>query len=115
MTDLTTGGTVVGTEGSLSVALDASVTEPLAIEGVAREIINRVQGERRTMDLDVTDRVVMRWTSDDEPVRRALDEHADLIAGEVLATRIEEARDVAGDECDLVGHTICFTLELANT
>jgi len=104
-------GTVVATEGSLSVALETEVDEDLEVEGLAREIVNRVQNERRAMDLDVTDRVAMTWASGDELVRRALTDHADLIAGEVLATRIEEVELLQVPVCDLVGHSLCFSLE----
>ena len=50
-------GLVVASEGALTVALDTVVTEELRLEGLAREIVNRVQNLRKTADLDVSTRV----------------------------------------------------------
>jgi isoleucyl-tRNA synthetase len=78
-------GTVVATEGAISVALDTEISEELAVEGMARELVNRVQGLRRQFDFAVTDRIDLRWTSPDGPVSAAFDIHRDMIATEVLA------------------------------
>jgi isoleucyl-tRNA synthetase len=83
-------GLVVASDGPVTVALDTDVTHDLRIEGTAREIVNRIQALRRELGLDVTDRVTVRWSSSSEPVREAFARHGSLIAGEVLATAIEE-------------------------
>jgi isoleucyl-tRNA synthetase len=84
-------GTVVATDGPISVALDTTIDDALALEGMARELINRIQSERRRLDLDVSDRIVVRWGSDDALVSSAFDAYIDLITGEVLATDIVAA------------------------
>jgi isoleucyl-tRNA synthetase len=83
-------GTVVATEQHISVALDTTIDERLRIEGVARELINRIQNERRRLDLDVSDRITVNWHSPDSAIAAAFRDHADLIAGEVLATDLAE-------------------------
>jgi len=83
-------GTVVATEGSISVALDAEISHDLAVEGVARELVNRIQGMRRQLDLDVTDRIVLMWSSDDAEVSDAFATHREMIPSEVLAKEIHQ-------------------------
>ncbi len=89
-------GTVVATERSISVALNTSISDDLRIEGIARELVNRIQGLRRDLDLDVTDRIVVTWSSDDTGVAAAFGTHGDLISGEVLAESIAEAPNGGG-------------------
>jgi isoleucyl-tRNA synthetase len=50
-------GLVVASEGALTVALDTAVSEALRLEGLARELVNRVQNLRKTADLDVSQRI----------------------------------------------------------
>ncbi len=82
-------GMVVATEGSITVALDTELTEGLLVEGVAREVVNRIQMKRRSEGLDVADRIRLRWASDDASIVDAFDVHGGFIAGEVLATEIK--------------------------
>ena len=105
-------GTAVATEGSLSVALDTTVDDDLRIEGVARELVNRIQSVRRDMDLDVVDRVTLGWSSSDPDVRAAFAAHADLIAGEVLAVDLIEAAE--GDRhIDVLGADVVLAVDTA--
>jgi isoleucyl-tRNA synthetase len=95
-------GTVVATEGSLSVALDTTLDADLETEGMAREVVNRVQAMRRDLDLRVTDRIALTWNSDADMVVEAFTRHRDLIAGEVLATSIERDEALTGSTLDLL-------------
>ena len=81
-------GVVVATEGSISVALDTELTKELVSEGLAREVINRVQNARREADLHVSDRITLSLVTSDDPLRAAIEHHHELIASEVLATHI---------------------------
>lgn len=94
-------GTVVASEGSLSVALDCTVTDELRVEGISRELINRIQGLRRDLALSVTDHVVISWSSGDEVVRSAFDVFADQITTEVLASEVTEDPDSDAPAVDL--------------
>jgi isoleucyl-tRNA synthetase len=78
-------GWAVATDAGETVAIDITVTPELRREGIAREVIRLVQEARKNDGLDVTDRIWLRWSSGDPDVVTALTEHAELIAGEVLA------------------------------
>jgi isoleucyl-tRNA synthetase len=81
----------VVTDGGETVALDLELTPELRRAGLAREAVRLVQDARKTSGFDVTDRVVLRWKAEGE-LAAALREHAELVAGEVLAVVFEEAR-----------------------
>jgi isoleucyl-tRNA synthetase len=102
-------GTVVATDGPISVALDTTIDDALALEGMARELINRIQNERRRLDLDVSDRIVVRWGSDDAMVISAFDAHMDLITGEVLATDIVTS-NIDADPIPIGRATVCLEI-----
>ncbi|MBR0036658.1 MAG: isoleucine--tRNA ligase [Bacteroidales bacterium] len=78
----------VASEGRVTVALDITITEALKREGIARELIKRIQNYRKTAGFEVTDRIQIAIESNgqtDDVVR----EYGDYIGGQVLATRIE--------------------------
>ncbi len=103
-------GTVVATDGPVSVALDTALDDDLRVEGMAREIINRVQSARREAGLDVVDRITLTWTSTDEEVHAAFARHADLIASEVLAVSVTRDDDLDTESVDLVGSSIALRI-----
>jgi isoleucyl-tRNA synthetase len=78
-------GWAVATDAGETVAIDIAVSPELRREGLAREVIRLVQEARKNDDLEVTDRIWLRWSTGDAEVAAALTEHAGLIAGEVLA------------------------------
>jgi isoleucyl-tRNA synthetase len=82
-------GMAVASEGALSVALETTITDELRREGLAREVVNRIQGVRRSLDLAVSDRVTITWATDDEDLATAVEANAGFVAGEVLATSFE--------------------------
>jgi isoleucyl-tRNA synthetase len=96
-------GTIVATDRHISVALDTTINEELKVEGIARELINRIQNARRDLDLDVSDRISVTWDSPDSVIAAAFRDHADLIAGEVLATGLTE-EDLEHLEATLIGN-----------
>ncbi|MGI9667972.1 MAG: isoleucine--tRNA ligase [Acidimicrobiia bacterium] len=108
------GGTVVATEGNLSVALDTDLDDDLIVEGVAREVINRLQSSRRDAALDVTERVEVVWASSDPSVRSAMAVHGATIASEVLAASLVEG-EAEGAAVDLGGPTIVFDITPATS
>jgi isoleucyl-tRNA synthetase len=79
---------LVGSDGPLVVALDPRLTPDLRREGMAREVVNRVQRLRKEAGYVYTDRIEL-WLSGDEPVIDAVRGHADFIRGETLARRLE--------------------------
>lgn len=86
-------GLVVAAEGSISVALDCALTPELESEGLAREVVNRVQALRRDLGLDVTDRIKLTWQTIAADLIDAFRVHADYISDEVLATTLLQGED----------------------
>jgi isoleucyl-tRNA synthetase len=78
-------GWAVAAGAGETVALDTVVTPELRREGLVREVIRLIQEARKSDGLEVTDRIWLRWHASEPELARALDEHARLIAGEVLA------------------------------
>jgi isoleucyl-tRNA synthetase len=78
-------GWAVATDAGETVAIDITVSPELRREGLAREVIRLVQDARKNDGLEVTDRIWLRWSTDNPELAGALAEYAGLIAGEVLA------------------------------
>jgi isoleucyl-tRNA synthetase len=78
-------GWAVAADAGETVALDVTLTPQLRREGLAREIVRLVQDARKTDGLDVSDRIWLRWRTDDAELAAALTEHGALISAEVLA------------------------------
>ena len=78
-------GTVVDTLDGVTVALDVTLDDDLRREGLARELVNRIQGLRKEQELDLDDRIEVE-ASCDGMLAEALSAHWSLIADEVLAT-----------------------------
>jgi isoleucyl-tRNA synthetase len=81
------GALVVSEEGGYFAAIDPALTPALRREGLARELVSRVQRLRKETGLQVSDRIRL-WAAGDVEVEAAVAEHRDWIAGEVLATRV---------------------------
>ena len=81
-------GWLVANEGNITVALDIDITPQLRKEGIAREIINRVQNVRKTRDYDITDKVRLVFGHNDE-TDDAISTYRDYIAQPVLASSLE--------------------------
>jgi isoleucyl-tRNA synthetase len=106
-------GMIVAASGDLAVTLDLTSTPALKSEGIAREVVSRIQQLRREMGLAVSDRIELRWAADDEHLASAILEHSDYIIGEVLATVFEQVTDVAGVAFDIDGTRLRVELEPA--
>jgi isoleucyl-tRNA synthetase len=97
-------GWKVATDGELTVALDVNITPELAAEGMARELVNRIQNIRKDKDFNVTDRIEVT-IEDVAPVRPALEQFGDYIRQEVLADSLDLSADLNGaaEELELPG------------
>lgn len=80
-------GWLVSNEGNLTVALDVELTDELLNEGMARELINRIQNIRKEIGLEITDRINVTL-SPDSKVEAALAGFADYIMAQVLADNV---------------------------
>ncbi len=80
-------GWLVANDGNVTVALDVTVTPELKNEGMARELINRIQNIRKGNDFEITDKVKVEL-SDVPEIREAVEAYGDYIAAQVLADSI---------------------------
>ena len=85
-------GWLVSNEGNLTVALEVELNDELRREGMARELINRIQNLRKENNFEITDRVNV-LVSPNADVENAVDSFADYIKGQVLADNIEVAEN----------------------
>ncbi|MDE6332717.1 MAG: isoleucine--tRNA ligase, partial [Muribaculaceae bacterium] len=80
-------GWMVSNEGSVTVALDITVTPELRREGIARDIVNRIQNIRKDRDYNITDRITLVFEPNAE-TDDALKEFGEYISRQVLATAL---------------------------
>jgi isoleucyl-tRNA synthetase len=93
-------GWVLASDRDLTVALDVTITDDLYAEGIAREIVNRVQNIRKDSNFEVTDRINVTIT-DHEVVKKSIGQFKEFICNEVLADGIVLGEN-GGEETELV-------------
>ena len=99
-------GWTVANEGALTVALDVEVTEELRREGVAREIVKKIQALRKESGFDITDRIAVSLSSS-EASDAAVEQFRDYICNQVLAdTLIIDSATESNDEIELENATV---------
>jgi len=109
-------GWLVAAEAGVTVALDVTLDDELKQEGVARELVNRIQNLRKDTGLEVTDRISVRIL-DTEAVRAAVLSNRDYICREILAEQLELVGSVsAGHDVEVAdGVNTSIEIELVNT
>jgi isoleucyl-tRNA synthetase len=89
-------GWSVASEGNITVALDITITDELKSEGIARDVVNRVQNLRKDMGLDVQDKIKITIQRVDELINSALEANKEYICAETQAVSLELA-DLVSD------------------
>ena len=89
-------GWLVASEGKLTVALDITLTDELRAEGVARELINRIQNIRKDSGFEVTDKIRVE-IEQKELVAEAVARYADYIASQTLAVEVKSSAEPQGE------------------
>jgi isoleucyl-tRNA synthetase len=101
-------GLVAANEDKITIALDTALTDDLLLEGLAREVVNKINTMRRESGFDVTDRIHV--TVDSTPrVRECFDKFGTLINGEVLALSVD-FKPCEGTAWDLNGEQATIAL-----
>jgi isoleucyl-tRNA synthetase len=93
-------GWLVANNGKLTVALDITVTGELRKEGIARELVNRIQNIRKSSGYEIVDKINVAIQSDSH-VNEAVEEYRQYIANQVLANNIALENLTEGTELDL--------------
>jgi isoleucyl-tRNA synthetase len=96
-------GWLVANEGKLTVALDITVNDDLLREGIARELVNRIQNIRKSNGYEIIDKISVEIESRDE-IKDAVAEYSNYIAIQTLANSVvlvdslEDATELEFDE-----------------
>ena len=108
-------GWLVANEGRLTVALDITVTEELRKEGLARELVNRVQNLRKSSGFDITDKITISILSCPE-MNEAIAAYKEYIANQVLAVSIDIFEEAISDATvlDFEDFNLSVKIEKAN-
>ena len=93
-------GWLVANEGNITVALDITVTEELKQEGIARELVNRIQNMRKSGGLEITDKICVTIEKNDE-TNKAVEVYGEYIAKQVLANNISVAENMPENATDI--------------
>jgi len=106
-------GWLVANNGILTVALDIQLTDELIEEGIARELINRIQNLRKSSGLEITDRITIELEDRDE-IRNAVLHCGDYIASQVLATSLSlQPSVVSGQTIEMDGYNVNINIQKA--
>ena len=89
-------GWLVGREGPVTVALDTTITPELRSQGLAREVINRIQNLRKQADFNVTDRITVQYACEGE-LAEAISTHDKLICHETLTLELTQSTQPEGE------------------
>ncbi len=103
-------GMLVASEDGITVALDITITEDLRLEGIARELVNRIQNLRKDSGFEVTDRIAIVLKNHPD-LEAAVDRFGEYIKSEVLGNSIAFAEKVDGEE--LVFDEVESTLQIS--
>nr|WP_241749241.1 isoleucine--tRNA ligase [Rufibacter sediminis] len=109
-------GWLVASEGALTVALDITITEELRLEGMARELVNRLQNLRKDSGLDVQDKIRVFLQDGNEEVASAVQAFGGYISEEVQAvelTLVPSLADAEATVLDMEGFSLPVRLEVA--
>ena len=90
-------GWLVASEGKLTVALDITITDELRREGVARELVNRIQNIRKESGFEVTDKIRVEIELNDA-TQSAVESFADYIAQQTLAVEVKAVAEPCGEK-----------------
>jgi isoleucyl-tRNA synthetase len=105
-------------EGPLAVVVVASqLTPDLVAEGLVREVVHAVQSQRKTLDLEFTDRIDLRFETASPELRAAIERHVDYVAAETLASTAAFGTlpDATAAAIDVDGHPLVIAIRPAGS
>ena len=94
-------GWLVASQGSLTVALDVTITDELRREGIARDVVNRIQNLRKDSGLEVTDKIKVTLQNNNEELAEAIVTNRDYICQEVQAVSLDLTADLNGSATEI--------------
>jgi isoleucyl-tRNA synthetase len=109
-------GWKVANIGAITVALDITLTEQLKEEGIAREVVNRIQNLRKDKGFDVTDRIGVK-IQENNKINAAITNNLEYICAEILASNFKLVKELGDNDASLVDITedIQTTISISKT
>ncbi|MGB0254832.1 MAG: class I tRNA ligase family protein, partial [Flavobacteriaceae bacterium] len=107
-------GWLVASEQGVTVALDIQMTEELRLEGMARELVNRLQNMRKDLEFDVTDTIEVTLEESDE-LTAILNQNKAYIQHEILATSIHVVKSISSKAIELSFESLQTKVEMIKT
>ena len=107
-------GWLVASEQGITVALDIQMTEELRLEGMARELVNRLQNMRKDLGFDVTDTIEVTLLENDE-LMAILNQNKAYIQHEILATSIHVEKSISSKAIELSFDSLQTKVEMIKT
>ena len=106
-------GWLVANNGILTIALDIELNDELIEEGIARELINRIQNLRKSSGLEITDRITIAL-EDREQIHNTVLHCGEYIASQVLATTISlDPSIISNQQLEMDGYIVNIKMEKA--
>ena len=99
-------------DNGIIVSLNTKLTEDLIVDGFVREMISKIQNQRKDAGFEVVDRIVIGYEAG-EKLSSIIESKKDYIASEVLATEIAAGNDGFSETWDVNGESITFYLKKA--
>lgn len=94
-------GWLVASQGSLTVALDVTITDELRREGIARDVVNRIQNLRKDSGFEVTDKIAIQLENNNEELADAVATNKSYICQEVQAVQLDLVADLNGSASEI--------------
>ena len=107
-------GWLVATDGKITTALDITITDDLKKEGIARDVVNRVQNLRKDMGLEVQDKIKISAVDAGDVVAEALKTNKEYICVETQALELDLVTEISGgEELEMDEHKLVLKMEKA--
>ncbi|UDQ97030.1 isoleucine--tRNA ligase [Lentisphaerota bacterium WC36G] len=100
-------GLTVATDSGVTIALDTVLNEDLIVEGLAREIVSKIQNTRKDAGFDVADHIKVTYSTNDELLNKAFVDFNNYIASETLADEIINSEIISDDNCLDINDIAC--------
>ncbi|HZK08407.1 MAG TPA: isoleucine--tRNA ligase [Bacteroidales bacterium] len=95
-------GWLIANDGALTVALDISLTEELIDEGIARDLVNRIQNLRKDKGYEVIDKINLIIAKDSEKINQAIENNYNYICSETLALSLELVESINEQQSETI-------------
>jgi isoleucyl-tRNA synthetase len=107
---VTAEGWAVGSAGPSQIALDIRLTDDLRKEGLARDVVRHIQQLRKDSGLEISDRIEVAYSTDNQALQEAIETWREFIMGEVQARELETGETDGAPEVELSGASLRIKL-----